>query len=293
MKKLMLEIIFNNQWYVLYLAGIMVTSAYVQRNGYIYPVLNLLSKYIKSNRLFVVVVSALCGVLPIPGRVSVSAGILDTIAPKDKRRKWYGVIDYLSTHHYYLWSPLEKSVIIPMAVLGLTYTEFLYIMGPLAMIGIILPLFLVFYLLKETDVVWYGTKPKIEKIEWINWKLITAIFVIIVIGNLIKTQTNEIKTYIENNTWSLVTGAWVGFAGSFLLGSSARFAAFTAILTGIFGIQYLPMFFAIDYAGYMLSPVHKCLVIGKMYFQTPTLTYYSFVIMLCSTIVAVSFLLVR
>ena len=84
----MLEIIFNNQWYILYLAGIMIASAYVQRNGYVYHVLNFLSKYIKSNRLFIVIVSAVCGVLPIPGRVSVSAGILDTMAPKDSRRKW-------------------------------------------------------------------------------------------------------------------------------------------------------------------------------------------------------------
>ena len=55
----MLEIIFNNQWYILYLAGIMIVSAYVQRNGYVYPILNFLSKYIKSNRLFVVIVMSL------------------------------------------------------------------------------------------------------------------------------------------------------------------------------------------------------------------------------------------
>ena len=289
----MLEIIFNNQWYILYLAGIMIASAYVQRNGYVYPILNFLSKYIKSNRLFVVIVSAVCGVLPIPGRVSVSAGILDTMAPKDSRRKWYGIIDYLSTHHYYLWSPFEKSVIIPMAVLGLTYVEFMYIIGPLAIIAIVLPLFSVFYFLKEQDVVWTNPEQKEVTVEWVNWKLLIALFLVIVLGNYIQSYTNEIKAYIENNNWSLVTGAWVGFAGSFLLGSSARFAAFTAILTSIFGVQYLPMFFAIDYAGYMLSPVHKCFIIGKMYFKTPLVTYYTFVVFLCSVIIAVSFLLIR
>ena len=126
--------------------------------GYLRFIRNIhifLSKYIKSNRLFVVIVSAVCGVLPIPGRVSVSAGILDTMAPKDSRRKWYGIIDYLSTHHYYLWSPLEKSVIVPMAVLGLTYFEFIYIMGPLAIIGIVLPLMLVFYFLKLRNIFIY------------------------------------------------------------------------------------------------------------------------------------------
>ena len=59
----MLEIIFNNQWYILYLAVIMVASAYVQRKGWIFPALNFLSKIIKSNRLFIVIVSSICGVL--------------------------------------------------------------------------------------------------------------------------------------------------------------------------------------------------------------------------------------
>ena len=289
----MLEIIFNNQWYILYLAAIMVASAYVQRKGWIFPALNFLSKIIKSNRLFIVIVSSICGVLPIPGRVSVSAGILDTMAPKDDRRRWYGIIDYLSTHHYYLWSPLEKSVIVPMAVLGLTYFEFIYIMGPLAIIGIVLPLMLVFYFLKEEDVVWVNPAQKFDKVEWVNWKLLIAVALVIILGNYIKLYTNEIKAYIENNEWSLITGAWIGFAGSFALGSSSRFAAFTAILTSIFGVKYLPLFFAIDYAGYMLSPTHKCFIIGKMYFKTPLITYYTFVIFLCSSIIAISFLLVR
>ena len=289
----MIEIIFNNQWYILYLAAIMVASAYVQRKGWIFPALNFLSKIIKSNRLFIVIVSSICGVLPIPGRVSVSAGILDTMAPKDERRRWYGIIDYLSTHHYYLWSPLEKSVIVPMAVLGLTYFEFIYIMGPLAIIGIVLPSMLVFYFLKEEDVVWVNPAQQFNKVDWVNWKLLIAVALVIILGNYIKSYTNEIKAYIENNEWSLITGAWVGFAGSFALGSSSRFAAFTAILTSIFGVQYLPLFFAIDYAGYMLSPAHKCFIIGKMYFKTPLITYYTFVIFLCSSIIAIAFLLVR
>ena len=32
-------------------------------------------------------------------------------------------------------------------------------------------------------------------------------------------------------------------------------------------------FFAVDFAGYILSPMHKCVAIGKMYFGT-SLTYY-------------------
>jgi len=33
-------------------------------------------------------------------------------------------------------------------------------------------------------------------------------------------------------------------------------------------------FFAIDYAGYLLSPTHKCVMIGNSYFGTPLGVYY-------------------
>lgn len=288
----MVDIILNNQWYVIYLAGIMIISAYVQRNGLIYPLLNKLTLFVPSKRLFVVATSAIAGILPIAGRVSISAGILDTIAPKDDRRKHYGILDYLSTHHYYLWSPFEKSVIIPMAVLSLSYVEFMQLMWPLTIIAIVIPFVLIFTLLKEDDVIIQTQKEERIKVEWINWKLLATVAVIIILGNFVREHTDTIKFYLENNNWSIVSGAWIGFAGSFLLGSSSRFAAFTAILTSIFGIEYLPLFFAIDYTGYMLSPTHKCFAIGKMYFNTSLVTYYTHIIFLCSMIIAVAILLV-
>jgi hypothetical protein len=33
------------------------------------------------------------------------------------------------------------------------------------------------------------------------------------------------------------------------------------------------MFFAVEYAGYLISPIHKCVAIGKMYFGTPIIEY--------------------
>jgi hypothetical protein len=270
----------------------MIMSAYVQRNGLIYPLLNKLTVFVPSKRLFVVATSAVAGILPIAGRVSVSAGILDTIAPKDDRRKHYGILDYLSTHHYYLWSPFEKSVIIPMAVLSLSYAEFMQLMWPLTVIAIVVPFVLIFTLLKEDDVIVQTQKQAFTKVEWINWQLLVTVAILIMLGNYAREHTDTIKAYLEDNNLSIVSGAWIGFAASFLLGSSSRFAAFTAILTSIFGVQYLPLFFAIDYTGYMLSPTHKCFAIGKMYFNTSLVTYYTHIILLCSLIIAVSILLV-
>jgi hypothetical protein len=52
------------------------------------------------------------------------------------------------------------------------------------------------------------------------------------------------------------------------MGSSSRFAAVTVLLSSIYGIEHLPWFFAVDLAGYLVSPMHKCAAIEMLYFQT-------------------------
>jgi len=114
---------------------------------------NFIIKKVKSKRWVVFLISCFGGVMPIPGRIVVSAGMLDTlIDKKSKSRSKYGIIDFLSTHHYYWWSPLEKTVAIPMAVLGLSYLQFMkYTWVPL-LISICFVLYYVFIDLKENEV---------------------------------------------------------------------------------------------------------------------------------------------
>jgi len=85
----------------------------------------------------------------------------------------------------------------------------------------------------------------------------------------------------------LIVALLAGFLGSLALGSSSKFGGFTAIAVSIFGLEYLPLFFAVDYAGYILSPVHKCLAIGKSYFGTPLKKYYSVLLSYTSILVLV------
>jgi hypothetical protein len=236
----------------------------------------------------------LSGVLPISGRVAVSAGALDTIAPEDnKKRKNYGIIDYLSTHHFYFWSPLEATVILPMAALSISYWELMSRIWPLLATAIIIILFYIFRVLKEKDIEivipekalkrkdkepWQleadAKRDRKQIVEYARVILFTAI--VIVISNIVKANFETINTWLEdahkNNLLILV--AAVGFLASFALGSSSKFAGFVVISVGVFGIETLPLFFAVDYAGYMLSPMHKCLVVGKSYFRTPLKDYY-------------------
>ena len=122
----MIESILKNELYMGYIFGIMILGGFIREYHALEDVYSLAKKYIKDNRVLIMITSLLGGILPIPGRVALSAPLLDAIAPPDKKkRSAFGVIDYLSTHHYYWWSPLEKTVVLPMAVLGISYSAWL------------------------------------------------------------------------------------------------------------------------------------------------------------------------
>ena len=127
----------------------MFVTGILRERGYLMDIFRLLEQKVKSKRMVVFLVSLFGGILPIPGRVALSASMLNSIAPVDnKKRKKFGIIDYLATHHYYLWSPLEKTVIIPMAVLGLTYVQFMSYIWPLLLIS---GLYISYYILSLDD----------------------------------------------------------------------------------------------------------------------------------------------
>jgi len=144
-----MEILIKGQEFLVYLIFIMFITGILRERGYLMDIFRLLEQKVKSKRMVVFLVSLFGGILPIPGRVALSASMLNSIAPIDnKKRKKFGIIDYLATHHYYLWSPLEKTVIIPMAVLGLTYLQFMSYIWPLLLIS---GLYISYYILSLDD----------------------------------------------------------------------------------------------------------------------------------------------
>lgn len=265
------------------------------------PMYAWIASRVKSKRAVVAIISALSGILPISGRASVSAGILDTIAPAEgEKRANYGVIDYLSTHHYYFWSPLEATVLVPMATLGITYWQFMGRIWPLFLTAVIIILYYIFVVLKEDDI----EIRVIKRAETTSWKqdrkqivsyanTLMFVAIIIIVGNIVKANFDTINSWVESahNNGLLIFVVIAGFVASFALGSSAKFAGFTALSTAVYGIEYLPLFFAVDYAGYMLSPAHKCMVISKSYFGTPLKQQYKAIAALILPIVLVGILL--
>jgi hypothetical protein len=120
--------------------------------------------------------------------------------------------------------------------------------------------------------------------ENVNVKLLIFVFSVLVFGNYVHLYTDEISAFIStlpytiNTVIGFMSISLVSFFSSFLLGSSSRFTGLVTILTLTFGIEYFVWFFALEFGAYLLSPVHKCVIIGNMYFGTKVKDYYKVLI---------------
>lgn len=304
---------------------IMISAGLAKEYNLFAPAYAYVKNTFRSNRFVVVILSAIGGVLPIEGRVTVSAGLLDTVAPKDgPSRHKFGIVDYLATHHYYMWSPLEKTVILPIAVLGLSYTAWLGLIAPLLITSLIFIFWYIWYQVHEEEVAITPSNFRLSAVirnvlpmfvaigaymsgishvwafglltlyymfltqQWdlkklfgyINWQVLIVVAVSIIAGNYFKSHASDFQEMIKATHFdpSSITGLLVvsglGFIASFLMGSSGKFVAIAVLMAQLFGTEYFLWFFAIDYVGYLLSPTHKCVMVGNRYFGTPLSTYY-------------------
>lgn len=307
---------------------IMITAGLAKEYALFAPAFAYVRNTFRSNKFVVVLLSAIGGILPIEGRVTVSAGLLDTVAPKDgPGREKLGIVDYLSTHHYYMWSPLEKTVILPIAAFGLSYGAFIGLVAPLLIASLlfisiyiwtqvrdedltitpgtfklssvlrnVLPMFIalgtyiglggeghvfaIFGLLTLYYVIITQQWSPKKLLGYIRWDVIAWVGAVIILGNYFKSYNGEFLTMIKGvgldpHTFvGMLAISVIGFVVSFLMGSSGKFIAVAVLMAQVFGVEYFIWFFAIDFAGYLLSPTHKCVMIGNRYFGTPVSTYY-------------------
>jgi hypothetical protein len=309
-------------WMIIF---IMISAGLAKEYQLFAPAYAYVRNVFRSNKFVLVILSAIGGILPIEGRVTVSAGMLDTIAPKSGRgREKMGIIDYLATHHYYLWSPLEKSVVIPIAAFGLTYVAWLGMIAPLLIASLLFISWYIWYTVKDEDIAIAPGNFKLSQVmrsslpmfvaigayiytnnyilcfgllalyyviitqQWnyrkllgyINWEVILTVAVVIALGNYFKSEQAYFQGLIKGlgvdpaTFLGMLTISAVGFGSSFLMGSSSRFIALAVLMAQLFGVEYFLWFFAVDFAGYLLSPTHKCVMIGNRYFGTPYKTYY-------------------
>lgn len=293
-----LSVLFEEWYYILMLGTVLALSYQARKYDIFQPLYAFVAKKLKSKRAVIALTSAISGVLPINGRVVISAGVLNTLAPVpgDERRKKYGVIDYLATHHFYFWSPLEKTVIIPMAALNIGYWSFLGSTWPLLATVVICTLWYIFGKIKEEDVeINVRSKRQIQILDTkviIKDNAITLLIVtgLLVAGNIVGYYKDSIANLIGNphNSKVLIFTLVGSFVLSFILGSSGKFAGFLGITLPIFGQMYLPLLFAVNWAGYILSPMHKCMIIGKRIFGSDFRDYYRVLIGVVLAVIAVA-----
>jgi hypothetical protein len=321
----MLEIIMSNSSVFILLFSLMSVSYIYQKEDILSSIYNyLISVKGINNKVIISLLAAITGFLPIPGRILSCMTLLECVARKQKD---FGTISYLSTHHYYLWSPLEKTVVISMALLSLTYLQFMsYMLIPLLLYILYFLYYIVFVFKVENieltkvekfemnplhllslfslllliggmfvagySIYWmFGLfailnivlfKPNIiELIKSFNMNLIFIVLLVVLFGIGLNVYFNEVKMLLEdfstNNANILMVGL-VGFVFSFIFGSSSKFTALSVISTLVFGIQYFVFFFLLDYAGYLISPMHKCTIYGKMYYDVPFWSYFKWLL---------------
>jgi hypothetical protein len=241
-----------------------------------------------------------------------AAPILDGLAISKNRQKM-GIINYFLAHHYYLWSPFEKSVIIILSGLSISYFQFIEaVFIPLIIYLILLILYCIFYVnTNDLNIKIQNNGPAWPLLVFILsifsalfipiyisfticmiifviyskinlsslFKMITSkdyytlliIGLVIIAGQYIHTIVNP-KDYIT--TQNIIILLSLGFIFSFVLGSSSKYAGITLLMSSLVGVKFLPIIFITEYVGYFLSPVHKCVLISKQYFDTPLIRFY-------------------
>jgi len=320
--------LFKDISYLWMIFFIMITAGLAKEHQLFAPAFAYVRNTFRSNKFVVVILSAIGGILPIEGRVTVSAGLLDTVAPKEgPGREKLGIVDYLANHHYYMWSPLEKTVILPIAAFGLTYSAFIGLVAPLLIASLLFISLYIWTQVKDEELVitpgnfklsavlrnvlpmfialgvyiWGGGEEHVfpifglltlyyvfitqqwnikKLLSYVRWDVLAWVGAVIILGNYFKSYNNEFLSTIKSvgldpHTFTgMLAISVIGFVVSFLMGSSGKFIAVAVLMAQVFGVEYFLWFFAIDFTGYLLSPTHKCVMIGNRYFGTPLTTYY-------------------
>lgn len=314
----------SNLLYTILLIDAFIIGYLINKFQLFKPMWGFLARIFHNKKLIILLISNILGSMPIPGRIVASAPMLKNyINNKDK----LGVFTYLVTHHYYFWSPLEKSIILILGGLSLTYSQFLYYIWPLLLIYVLLIVLYTFIYIKESDIndFDFSDTNNMSNLPFIFFfiTLISSIFIspiitfsiltiyyIIITKETIKNcllsikwdiilllifiiiSATLIKDYVtfpeELSTINIISILSIGFGFSLLLGSSSRYAGIVVMIMLILdNLYYLPLVFAIEYMGYYLSPFHKCVPIAIGYFKSNVFHFYKHVIIISSSVLIV------
>ena len=127
--------------------------------------------------------------------------------------------------------------------------------------------------------------------KYLDGKFAVIATVVLALGGVVGMIKGPVMEYLKSaDPTMIIPVSIVAAVAAFIMGSSGKYAGMTSALVLIFGPQYMVWFLTTEYSGYLLSPAHKCLMIGQQYFGTPIRKYYKVVGGLCGWLIAYGFL---
>jgi len=298
----MLELL-SNQIYLLWILLALIIGGLFTDLNIFQKVFAFLSKRIKNKKVLITLLSTISGILPISGRLVVSAPVFNAVSSdQEKSRGKLGILNYLSTHHYYFWSPLESTVIVPIAAFGLSYFALVRYTLPLLILMILFTFVYIRYEVKEEDINFLLPSNTTQKItlkrilSYINWRLLITVGIILLLSSIAQLHSKAILDGLKKVTQTPHIIPYVSilaFIAAFILGSSSKFIGMTVLLTSVFGMNYFTYFFALEFAAYLLSPTHKCIAIAKEYFHIKLLDFILVIGSLAGLIILLGFATIR
>jgi hypothetical protein len=123
--------------------------------------------------------------------------------------------------------------------------------------------------------------------RWLDGKFAIIATIVLALGGVVGLIKTPVMEYLKAATPEmLIPASLVAMVAAYIMGSSGKYAGMTSVLVSIFGPQYLVWFLCTEYSGYLISPAHKCLMIGQQYFGTPIKKYYVVLSRLCAILIA-------
>lgn len=151
-----INLILDNQIYLVLMASIMIIwKIFAEKE----VALSFLKKIrVKNKRLNLALLYSISWILPLPGRVVATAPLLSSMTNNSQESKSrLGVMNYVIAHHYYLWSPIEESVVIILAATWISYLWFLQMTLPFLITYFAFTLWMLFKYVKDEDLEWMKT----------------------------------------------------------------------------------------------------------------------------------------
>jgi len=230
------------------------------------------------------------GMLPIPGRIVLVNFLLDSVIDKENiKSERIGFLSYLATHHYYLWSPIETSIIISMGILKISYKQMLiYTFYPLLSYIIFFFFYLIFFM-KEDNFKKVEFNCKIDcknlidiaiisisvivSMLFSNEKIMSMIFLFVFVFLSIKHKIN-LKNIFLNLDYKFISSIFIILCIGFLIKNSTYLKHILELLTIskldiiiIFLVCFVLSFIFGSSSRYATIAANMTLLLGMPYFS--------------------------